>query len=402
MKYSQISFIIFLVIVFSSHISMTHCVDGKGSISKAEEDDIEIERQLRVLNKKPVKTITTKVGDIIDCVDIYKQPAFDNPLLKDHKIQMIPRPILRETTRKTGSLSSTFRGLQSETCPSGTVAIRRTTRQELVNAKYFVKKTKPIPANGPANMGFHFVSAEEVIPRKKYFGAGASMSLHNLTVDPDQSSTSHIWIMNGARGQVNSIEFGLMKNPSIFGDSRTRLFGYWTRDEHRETGCYNILCAGFVQIHWHITFGNQWAQSSTYDQEPYDVLLYVHRANDTHWWLHVHNEAVGYWPSNIFTNLGSASSVRYGGFASATSQISMPQMGNGHIPQLDNFNRTAFMSQMMYANEAAHFLNIDPDSVHTMKSANPRCYDIKFAGQKWDWGITMAYGGPGGPCDDSP
>ena len=27
-------------------------------------------------------------GDIIDCVDINKQPAFDHPLLKNHTIQV--------------------------------------------------------------------------------------------------------------------------------------------------------------------------------------------------------------------------------------------------------------------------------------------------------------------------
>ena len=26
----------------------------------------------------------TKYGDIYDCVDFYKQPAFDHPLLKNH------------------------------------------------------------------------------------------------------------------------------------------------------------------------------------------------------------------------------------------------------------------------------------------------------------------------------
>ncbi|WJZ82238.1 hypothetical protein VitviT2T_002012 [Vitis vinifera] len=31
-----------------------------------------------------VKTIKTKHGDIYDCVDFYKQPAFDHPLLKNH------------------------------------------------------------------------------------------------------------------------------------------------------------------------------------------------------------------------------------------------------------------------------------------------------------------------------
>ena len=27
-------------------------------------------------------------GDIIDCIDIYKQPAFNHPALKNHKIQV--------------------------------------------------------------------------------------------------------------------------------------------------------------------------------------------------------------------------------------------------------------------------------------------------------------------------
>ncbi|KAJ9538257.1 hypothetical protein OSB04_030990 [Centaurea solstitialis] len=34
-----------------------------------------------------VKTIRVKEGDIIDCVDIYKQPAFNHPALKNHTIQ---------------------------------------------------------------------------------------------------------------------------------------------------------------------------------------------------------------------------------------------------------------------------------------------------------------------------
>ncbi|KAL6009417.1 hypothetical protein ACLOJK_022646 [Asimina triloba] len=42
--------------------------------------------------KKPtaaIKTIQNEVGDIIDCVDIYKQPAFDHPALKNHTIQVL-------------------------------------------------------------------------------------------------------------------------------------------------------------------------------------------------------------------------------------------------------------------------------------------------------------------------
>nr|ABA91376.1 hypothetical protein LOC_Os11g03810 [Oryza sativa Japonica Group] len=37
-----------------------------------------------------IKTIESECGDIIDCVDIYKQPSLKNPLLKDHKILFKP------------------------------------------------------------------------------------------------------------------------------------------------------------------------------------------------------------------------------------------------------------------------------------------------------------------------
>ncbi|KAL6349587.1 hypothetical protein AAG906_034244 [Vitis piasezkii] len=35
----------------------------------------------------------TKYGDIYDCVDFYKQPAFDHPLLKKHNFHPEMRPI---------------------------------------------------------------------------------------------------------------------------------------------------------------------------------------------------------------------------------------------------------------------------------------------------------------------
>ncbi|TXG46639.1 hypothetical protein EZV62_027861 [Acer yangbiense] len=43
--------------------------------------------KLKLLNKPAVKSIKSEDGDIIDCVDINKQPAFDHPALRNHKIQ---------------------------------------------------------------------------------------------------------------------------------------------------------------------------------------------------------------------------------------------------------------------------------------------------------------------------
>ncbi|KAM1834427.1 hypothetical protein ACFX13_016896 [Malus domestica] len=46
--------------------------------SKANQATSEVRKMLKLLNKPGVKTIKSEDGDIVDCVDIYKQPAFDH------------------------------------------------------------------------------------------------------------------------------------------------------------------------------------------------------------------------------------------------------------------------------------------------------------------------------------
>ncbi|XP_044468941.1 uncharacterized protein LOC123198321 isoform X1 [Mangifera indica] len=79
-------------------------VAGRKLLSR--EEDEEIERQLKVLNKlalKTIKILQTEHGDIIDCVDIYKQPSLDHPILKNLTIQMEPgsSPEEFETSRSS-------------------------------------------------------------------------------------------------------------------------------------------------------------------------------------------------------------------------------------------------------------------------------------------------------------
>ncbi|XP_026441490.1 uncharacterized protein LOC113340582 [Papaver somniferum] len=213
--------------------------------------------------------------------------------------------------------------------------------------------------------------------------------------------------MNSTIQEVNSIQFGIMKGPSIAGDSHTRLFGYWgTRAGHQTTGCFNMLCLGFVQISAHIFLGHQFPQSSIYGQRIYEVYLKVYQVQEVgDWWLSVGpnaetTEDVGYWPSQIFTRLRrSASDVRFGGTAGSLAQASSPPMGNGHLPQLADYKKTAFMRGMKYMNEMGNLANLDPRSVETISGSPPQCYDIEFAGQLRGWENTMAYGGPGGMCD---
>ncbi|KAL1087953.1 hypothetical protein V6Z11_D08G218000 [Gossypium hirsutum] len=65
----------------------------------SEEEKLGMERQLKIINKSPVKSFKTDYGDIFDCIDIYKQHAFDHPLLKDHKVQVQPQLFSSNYTR---------------------------------------------------------------------------------------------------------------------------------------------------------------------------------------------------------------------------------------------------------------------------------------------------------------
>uniref|UniRef100_M1DLZ6 Neprosin activation peptide domain-containing protein n=1 Tax=Solanum tuberosum TaxID=4113 RepID=M1DLZ6_SOLTU len=78
MQQRSICYIFLAMLVLLSHNE----VQGRTKSSNLE--DIELEKQLKFLNKFTVKTIKTNYGDIYDCVDFYKQPAFDHRLLQSH------------------------------------------------------------------------------------------------------------------------------------------------------------------------------------------------------------------------------------------------------------------------------------------------------------------------------
>ncbi|RDX67510.1 hypothetical protein CR513_53602, partial [Mucuna pruriens] len=106
-------------------------------ISKYE--DLDLERQLKLLNKPAIKTIKTEFGHIVDCIDINKQLAFDNPLLKNHKLQLKPSfqdTKLNENDKITRHLKI---GLGKNSCPKGSVPVRRTTKEDLIRAKLLPK-----------------------------------------------------------------------------------------------------------------------------------------------------------------------------------------------------------------------------------------------------------------------
>ncbi|CAN1805985.1 hypothetical protein LINPERHAP1_LOCUS24504 [Linum perenne] len=94
-----------------------------------EEDKI-LETQLKYLNKPIVTTIQTKYSESYDCVDFYKQPAFDHPLLRDHKYEY---KMIHSHDQQNEKLHNNRFDiwLNGKGCPTNTVPIKRVTKEEL-------------------------------------------------------------------------------------------------------------------------------------------------------------------------------------------------------------------------------------------------------------------------------
>ncbi|KAI7755144.1 hypothetical protein M8C21_026014 [Ambrosia artemisiifolia] len=64
------------------------CLVMAATLSHAAGDRFEVFKHLNRLNKPSIKSIKSPDGDIIDCVHLSQQAAFEHPSLKNHKIQV--------------------------------------------------------------------------------------------------------------------------------------------------------------------------------------------------------------------------------------------------------------------------------------------------------------------------
>ncbi|AQK42916.1 hypothetical protein ZEAMMB73_Zm00001d025088 [Zea mays] len=101
-----------------------------------------------------------------------------------------------------------------------------------------------------------------------------------------------------------------MVSPELYGDSRPRLFTYWTSDTYEATGCYNALCPGFVQTSSRIAIGASISPVSSVGGAHYDMRLLVWKDSKLgNWWLRYGDQLVGYWPAQLFTLINSNNTI---------------------------------------------------------------------------------------------
>lgn len=205
-----------------------------------------IRNHLQKINKPSIKTIQSPDGDIIDCVISHHQPAFDHPLFKGHK--PLDPPERPENHNKMDVLSDNFQlwSLSGESCPEGTIPIRRTKEEDMLRAssinRFGRKLRRHVRRDTNSNGHEHAVG---YVTGNQYYGAKASINVWAPRVaNQYEFSLSQMWVISGSFGDdLNTIEAGWQVSPELYGDSYPRFFTYWTVsiNKEKERKLYFIL-----------------------------------------------------------------------------------------------------------------------------------------------------------------
>ncbi|CAI9093620.1 OLC1v1029167C1 [Oldenlandia corymbosa var. corymbosa] len=310
-----------------------------------------------------IKTIQSEDGDIIDCVDIYKQPALSHPALRNHKIQMEPSfvPTIDQTTRKINrAKGKKNKPSKSEipvsgikqiwhkngSCPQGTVPIRRNMQ---TNSKAFPISSRRFRGsfnrnkdefnkNGTVNLlNKNHAQSILITVGHAYLGGQGGIAVFTPEVEKfDEYSLSDVTLVTGGHDDFEAIKSGWMVNPKVYGDRKTRFFTYWTADGGQKTGCFDSICPGFVQVSKDIALGAAIDLVSKTPNMPAELMtIIINKDVDTNnWWVSVNNQKVGYWPPDLFIELKyQAIGVQWGGDVYSTRLETHPHtataMGSG-------------------------------------------------------------------------
>ncbi|GMP34964.1 hypothetical protein CsSME_00007614 [Camellia sinensis var. sinensis] len=378
---------IVLFLCVCSHLVGHNGIEGDWR-SLTKEEDLELEERLKHLNKPAVKTIQNNYGDIYDCVDFYKQPAFDHPLLKNHTFhfQMKPTSLPKRSRDQVSSnVSKPLNiGLKGGGCPVGTVPIRRTTKEDLIREKLASKIMTPADDTGGAD----YAIVETIDGPNKYSGASAVLSVYQPDVVGKQYSAGRMMIQNGP----DSLQVGWRVDPSLFGDARTRLFIYTNAGQSH---CFNTNCPGFVIVDTEIPLGQVIEKVSIRGGTSFVMEIYILQdlANGN-WWLGVANTNLGFWPKRILggglANL--ASHAEWGGEVFSPPGTPKPAMGGGHF-LIEDTSYDAYFRNIALKSPSGG--DINPQTY--VFTSNRKLYEVKDEGyQGAHIGHLVLYGGPGG------
>ncbi|KAE8732084.1 hypothetical protein F3Y22_tig00002237pilonHSYRG00209 [Hibiscus syriacus] len=332
-------------------------------------------------------------GDIIDCVLLHYQPAFDHPQLKGQQQPSDPperpRAYEAEGTMNMGTEEEHVQlwRMSGETCPEGTIPMRMTREEDMLRAssvrRFGTKPRRGIRRDSTSNGHEGRVTQHAVgyVKGEEYYGAKGGINVWAPRVfNQYEFSLSQLWLISGSFSHdLNTIEAGWQVSPELYGDNYPRFFTYWTNDACETTGCYNLLCSGFVQTNNRIAIGAAISPVSSYHGRQFDITLLIWKdPKHEHWSLEFGwGVLVGYWPSFLFSLLrdhatmvqfgGEIVNARGGGFHTSTA------MGSGHFSG-EGFEKASYFRNLRVVDWDN---NLIPLTNLRLLADHPNCYDIR-------------------------
>ncbi|KAJ4982336.1 hypothetical protein NE237_033173 [Protea cynaroides] len=345
-------------------------VDGDKSLPRNQEDE-----ELKLLNKPAVKSIKTKYGDIYDCVDIKKQPAFDHPLLRNHTIQMKPSSFPKGMIDKELLASKPSKiGVKHSWCPPGTILIRRTQKEVIIRAKSQVRRyrghTRQLTTGIP---GYHFATFRLARSDRTYFGALVYLGIYQPYVSSvNQASEAVLWLENGPVDLYSTV-FESDGHYLVIIELELFLIG---------------LQMGFTKQVAIISSARVLYKSAVNRAlvSPMIEFPYTEEIN-----MRMGSMCSGIQILEIGAIIGSGGQV-YG-----PPNEHSPQMGNGYFP-VQNFRLASKARRLQYVNDQFVLVDPAPNSLK-IEMDSPACYKVESVMPPVKpWINGFYYGGPGGEC----
>ncbi|WMV43864.1 hypothetical protein MTR67_037249 [Solanum verrucosum] len=288
-------------------------------------------------------------------------------------------------------------------CPSGTVPIKKITKDDLIRQRDLPSPEPAIFDNEYSNdnseqkasymPSYGYKRAIVRTPKEsttKYTGAGMTTSLFNPHVEGKQSSASRIRIEKGSE----ILQVGWRVDPTLYGDNKTRLFIHY---QVGETQCFNTLCPGFVQVNPDIPLDSSFEHITQRGVKTWEILMYIYKDQAYgHWWLLLGQkyDLVGYWPNIIFTELAQfATKIEWGGSVYNPPGVPEPPMGSSYFP-IGNSSFDGYCRSIAFSNEEGYSVGIHNIFWYT---DNILAYKVLFKYLLEDSNnfLYVLYGGPG-------
>lgn len=325
-------------------------------------------------------------GQLFDCIALADQPSVR--LLGETEIAKPPRE------PADGGAVAGSTATAGQACDPGSIPMRRITLDEITRfrtLRAFLSK-EPADLEPPNTKGHAYAVTYQYVTAH---GAETTLDLWSPKVNGAASqifSLAQAWVV-GTSPTTQTLEAGWQNYPQKYNTTKSVLFIYWTADDYRSTGCYNLECVGFVQTSSTLHLGAPFAHYSTIGGTQYETRL-GYKLIGKNWWLRQGSSWVGYYPAKQYGS-GSlrtaANLIEFGG--ETVGSTSWPPMGSGRFAAAGT-DKAAYQRVVQYFTAA----NAVQDARLTAYQPSPACYTAKLTGGAGtSWKSAFFFGGPGGP-----